>query len=221
LLRTSDGGKHWVVANELSFANKDVGDGIDSVCPQGDLASLAVRSPNELQIGENPLASCLLGPGMADGDEAPTWSSTNGGASFERASTVIGPTDGTVSLPPSIAPDGAGIEVIGTSLYMRSAPAASPWRDIGIVPGVHALNLTGIDCVNPSVSFVDMSDPGGVGELLATDNGGRTWTVIATQAGLEGELSFATPKLGAMFADGGTYVTSDGGLVWKLATPQT
>ena len=85
LLRTNDGGVHWVVVNELAFADKSgPGDEFNSICPQGDAASLAV-SPQRLQIGENPLASCLNEPGMAESDEAPIWSSkTRAHRSFPR-----------------------------------------------------------------------------------------------------------------------------------------
>ena len=219
LLRTNDGGVHWVVVNELAFADKPgPGDEFNSICPQGDAASLAVSSPQRLQIGENPLASCLDEPGLT-GDEAPIWSSKNEGASFVAASTVIGPANATVSIPPSLTADGAGLEVIGTTLYMRSAPA-SPWRDIGVIPGMRRLSLTGFDCVNARVSFVDLQgESGGVGELLTTIDGGRTWTAIATPAGVEGTPSFATATDGAVFGDGGTYLTTNGGMDWQSATP--
>ena len=83
------------------------------------------------------------------------------------------------------------------------------------------LSLTGFDCVNASVSFVDLQgEPGGAGELLTTIDGGQTWTAIATPAGVEGTPSFATATEGAMFGDGGTYLTSNGGIDWQSATPQ-
>ena len=154
-----------------------------------------MSSPQRLQIGENPLASCLDEPGLAESSKRELVEQERGRI-VRPASAVIGPANATVSIPPSLAADGAGLEVIGTMLYMRSAPA-SPWRDIGVIPGMRRLSLTGIDCVNASVSFVDLEgESGGVGELLTTLDGGRTWTAIATPAGVEGTPSFAAATTG-------------------------
>jgi len=214
VIRTTDGGVDWVVVSQIAAVNgSSAGGQIDGLCPQGALASLQASPSSELFLGENPIAACLLNAPGSD-QAATTWVSSDDGSSFSAGSSIYA-SGGVGSVPPSVCAGGAGIDVIGEDLYLRSGFRA-PWEALGQIPEAKASSVGGVQCLDARTFAVEMTGFGNApSALFATTDAGRAWREVVLPAAVDGAVSFSSPNHGMVFGNEGDYLTSDVGATWR------
>jgi photosystem II stability/assembly factor-like uncharacterized protein len=133
--------------------------------------------------------------------------STDAGATFARAAGASRPLRGF---------DRAGRTLIayGPRWLLASADGGARWRALGRPPGGF---IRSADFVSAAVGYVVRHD----GEVVATNNGGRSWRLL-TGVGRDDvtQVSFGDARhgfllLGAEAGLGGVLRTSDGGRSWR------
>jgi photosystem II stability/assembly factor-like uncharacterized protein len=102
-------------------------------------------------------------------------------------------------------------------LWSRDGGAS--WRRVGLPTGIEAFDVSALDRDHRWI-FGNRCGRGRCrGVILRTGDAGRRWDLIELPVVLIGSVSFVTPKIGYLNADG-LYRTGDGGESWRQIVPR-
>jgi photosystem II stability/assembly factor-like uncharacterized protein len=209
VLRTVDGGEHWLMATLPS--------GISGTL--NDVAFADVR--HGWAVGH------LTGTGPANAAGGLVLASSDGGATWAAQTALpadvgrlnrVTVVDGTHAWAVGVALNGAPLIVAtsdGGATWVRQAPpdgVARDLRDIAFVDREHGW------AAGSSTAAPPPNDISGTGVVLATSDGGATWAHQATTAGSLWSLDIVDRN--TLFAGGGysLFSTRDGGVTWDKQT---
>jgi photosystem II stability/assembly factor-like uncharacterized protein len=102
-------------------------------------------------------------------------------------------------------------------LWSRDGGAS--WRHVGLPTGMEAFDVSTLDRDHRWVFGNRCARGRCRGVILRTGDAGRRWDLIELPVVLIGSVSFVTPKIGYLNADG-LYRTEDGGESWRQIVPR-
>jgi Photosynthesis system II assembly factor YCF48 len=117
----------------------------------------------------------------------------------------------------------------GTSSLLRTTDGGQTWMALpDPCPGIRSVHFAtpqagfaiagGVNLLGAQAGRVPTTAPQRAGMLLATTDGGQTWSRLAAPPNPQ-TVCFSTPADGWLGANGGLYYSSTGGRSWHLLTP--